>query len=65
MKVLHGEQAFRYGEAVHPGDVLETTGEITDVRKKAGMDFLTVKTTTTNQHGRLVVEGIWVAVVRG
>ena len=64
VKVLHGEQAFRYGEAVHPGDVLETTGEITDVRQKAGMDFLTVKTTTTNQHGRLVVEGTWVAVVR-
>ena len=28
------------------------------------MDFLTVKTTTTNQHGRLVVAGTWMAVVR-
>ena len=64
LKVLHGEQTFRYGEVIHPGDVLETTGEITDLRQKAGMDFLTVKTTTTNQHGRLVVEGTWVAVVR-
>ena len=28
------------------------------------MDFLTVKTVTTNQHGRMVVEGLWKAVVR-
>ena len=64
VKLLHGEQTLRYGEVVHPGDVLETTGEITDLRQKAGMDFLTVTTKTTNQHGRPVVVGTWTAVVR-
>jgi acyl dehydratase len=64
VRLLHGEQAFRYGEGVRPGDVLTTVGEVADVRQKAGMDFLTVKSTTTNQRGRLVVEGTWTAVVR-
>jgi acyl dehydratase len=64
VKLLHGEQAFAYGDPVRPGDALVTTGEIVELREKAGMDFLTVKTVTTNQHGRLVVEGTWKAVVR-
>ena len=64
VKVLHGEQTFHFGEVVHPGDVLETVGEIIDIHQKAGMDFLTVQTTTSNQHGRLVVAGTWTAVVR-
>jgi acyl dehydratase len=64
VKLLHGEQAFEYGDPVRPGNVLETTGEIVEIRQKAGMDFLTVKTTTTNGRGRSVVVGTWKAVVR-
>jgi acyl dehydratase len=64
VKLLHGEQAFEYGDLVRPGDVLETSGEIADIRQKSGMDFLTVKTVTTNQRGRTVVVGTWTAVVR-
>ena len=63
VKLLHGEQAFEYGDPVRPGDVLETAGEIVQVRSKAGKDFLTVKTTTTNARGRMVVVGTWTAVV--
>ena len=63
VKVLHGEQVFELGDVVRPGDVLETIGEIVDVRQKAGMDFLTVKTTSTNQRGRIAVVGTWKAVV--
>ena len=64
VKLLHGEQAFEYGDVVRPGDVVETVGEIVDLREKAGMDFLTVRSTTTNQRGRVVVVGTWKAVVR-
>ncbi len=64
LKLLHAEQAFEFSEIVRPGDVLETSGEIADIREKAGMDFLTVTTTTTNQRGRMVVVGTWRAVVR-
>jgi acyl dehydratase len=63
VKLLHGEQVFEYGDVVRPGDVLETRGEIVDIRQKAGMDFLTVKTTTRNQRDRTVVVGTWKAVV--
>lgn len=63
VKVLHGEQAFEYGDVVRPGDVIETVGEIVDVRQKSGMDFLTVKTKSTNQRGRIAVVGTWKAVV--
>ncbi len=63
VKLLHGEQAFEYGDVVRPGDVLETVGEIVDLRHKAGKDFLTVRTTTTNQRGRTAVVGTWKAVV--
>lgn len=64
VRLLHGEQAFAFGAPVRPGDRLETVGEIAEIREKAGMDFLTVRTTTRNQHGRVVVEGTWKAVVR-
>jgi acyl dehydratase len=64
VKVLHGEQAFEFGNPVRPGDVLETTGEIVELREKAGMDFMTVRTTTTNQRGEVVVVGTWKAVQR-
>jgi acyl dehydratase len=64
LKILHGEQAFEIGDVVRPGDVIETLGEIVDVREKAGMDFMTVKSTSVNQRGRMVVEGSWRAVVR-
>lgn len=64
VRLVHGEQAFAYGEPVRPGDVLETTGTIAEVRQKAGVDFLTVKTVTVNQRGRTVVEGTWTAVIR-
>jgi acyl dehydratase len=63
VKLLHGEQAFEYGVPVRPGDVLETTGEIVLIQAKAGKDFLTVKTTTTDARGRMVVVGTWTAVV--
>jgi len=64
VKLLHGEQVFEYGDVVRPGDVLETSGEIVDIRQKGGMDFLTVQTTTRNQRDRTVVVGTWKAVVR-
>jgi hypothetical protein len=44
--------------------VLETLGEITEIRAKSGLDFLTVRTTTANQRGKTVVVGTWKAVVR-
>jgi signal transduction histidine kinase len=42
-----------------------STGEIVDVRSRGSLDFMTVRTETTNQAGERVLVGRWVAVIRG
>ncbi|HET9598242.1 MAG TPA: MaoC family dehydratase N-terminal domain-containing protein [Anaeromyxobacteraceae bacterium] len=63
VKVLHGEQAFELGDVVRPGDVIETVGEIAELYEKAGKDFMTIRSTSTNQRGKVVAIGTWKAVV--
>lgn len=64
LRLVHGEQEFEFHEPVRPGDVLETEGEITRLQERGNLDFVEVTTTTRNQHGRLVVKGVWTAIVR-
>lgn len=64
LRLVHGEQEFELVEPVRPGDLLETTGEITRIQERANLDFLEVTTTTRNQHGRVVVKGVWTAIIR-
>jgi acyl dehydratase len=64
LRLVHGEQEIEFVEPVHPGDVLTTTGEITRVQDRGNLDFLEVTSTTTNQHGRVVVRGAWTAIIR-
>jgi len=65
VRLLHGEQQFEYFDVVRPGDLLETLGEIVRIESKGTLDLMTVKTTTRNQTGKVVLEGLWTAVVRG
>ena len=62
--LVHGEQEFEFEEPVKPGDVLTSTGEITEIYEKANMDFFVVSTESKNQHGRVAVRGRWMAVIR-
>ena len=62
--LVHGEQQMDWLEPVRPGDVLVTTGEITRIQERGNLDFLEVTSTTANQEGRVVVKGIWTAVIR-
>ncbi len=64
LRLVHGEQEFEFLEPVRAGDVLVTTGEITRLQERGKLDFLEVTTETVNQHGRVVVRGIWTAIVR-
>ncbi len=64
LRLVHGEQDLEFLEAVRPGDALSTTGEITRIQERGNLDFLEVSTTTTNQHGRVVVRGVWTAIIR-
>ena len=61
---VHGEQEFEFHEPVRPGDLLETEGEITRLQERGNLDFVEVTTTTRNQHGRMVVKGVWTAIIR-
>jgi hypothetical protein len=38
--LIHGEQSFEWPAAVHPGDVIDATAEITGVDTKRGMTFV-------------------------
>jgi acyl dehydratase len=64
LRLVHSEQDFEFFLPVHPGDVLETTGEITRVKERGPLDFLAVTTETLNQRDELVVRGVWTAIVR-
>ncbi len=65
LRLLHAGQEFEHGAPVRPGDVLETTGEIVDVRPRGSLDFMTVRTETVNALGERVLVARWTAVVRG
>ncbi|HET8541958.1 MAG TPA: MaoC family dehydratase N-terminal domain-containing protein [Anaeromyxobacter sp.] len=64
LRLVHGEQDLEFLEPIRPGDLLTTSGEITRVQERGNLDFLEVTSTTTNQHGRTVVRGVWTAIVR-
>ncbi len=64
LRLVHGDQEMELHEPVRPGDVLSTTGEITRIQDRGNLDFLEVTSTTTNQHGRVVVKGVWTAIIR-
>ncbi|HSN91228.1 MAG TPA: MaoC family dehydratase N-terminal domain-containing protein [Anaeromyxobacteraceae bacterium] len=64
LRLVHGEQEFEFLEPIRPGDVIATVGEITRIQERGNLDFLEVTTESTNQRGRLVVRGVWTAIVR-
>jgi acyl dehydratase len=64
VKLVHGEQSFEYQDVIRPGDVLETTGEITEIYEKGPLDFMVMTTNTKNQTGKVVLKAVWTAIVR-
>jgi acyl dehydratase len=64
MMLVHGEQEFEFFDVIRPGDVITTTGTITQIYEKAGKDFVVLVSESKNQKGALVVKGTWTAVIR-
>ena len=64
LKVVHGEQELEWFGVIRPGDVLTTTGSVTEIYEKAHRDFMVVVSESKNQRGELVVRGTWTAVIR-
>lgn len=62
--LVHGEQEFEFLAPIRPGDVMTSTGVITDIFDKVGKDFLILTTESKNQRGEVVVRGTWTAVIR-
>ncbi|MCL8206846.1 MAG: MaoC family dehydratase N-terminal domain-containing protein [Actinomycetia bacterium] len=55
--LIHGEQAFEYGEPIVAGDVITLTSMLEDVKTRSGrqgtMTILTLRTEGVNQSGAL------------
>ncbi|RKG92600.1 FAS1-like dehydratase domain-containing protein [Corallococcus terminator] len=64
VRLVHGEQELEFLGALRMGDVLTTTGHISELYRKAGMDFLVVTTESRNAYGDPMVRGVWTAVIR-
>jgi acyl dehydratase len=64
-RVVHGEQSFTYERPIRPGDELQVTLVIDDIRSAGGNDLITTRAETRTVEGELVVTARAVVVVRG
>ena len=65
LRLLHGGQDLELLSVIRPGDLLTTSGEITRLQERSGLEFLEVSTSTVNQRGETVVRATWTAIIRG
>lgn len=63
-RMVHGAQAFTWGEPVVAGDEITTEAELEEASERGGMRFFVFKTRSVNQRGELVSEGRWTNIVR-
>jgi acyl dehydratase len=63
---LHGEQKFEYHAPIYAGDRVTLQDEIVDIydKKDGRLEFVTWKTTVTNQRGQCAVVMFHTAVIR-
>lgn len=52
--VVHGEQTFEWNQPIRIGDVLEVSGEVTRVRERGGVFFVTFEMTALDPTGPVV-----------
>jgi acyl dehydratase len=64
LMVVHGEQQFEFFDPIRAGEVITTTGSITQIFEKSQKDFLIVVSESKNQKDQLLVRATWTAVVR-
>jgi acyl dehydratase len=63
--MVHGGQAFEWGEPVCAGDVITTTSECKEIYEKDGKGFYVFETVSKNQDGAETVRATWTNIVRG
>jgi acyl dehydratase len=63
--MVHGGQAFEWGEPVCAGDEITTTARCAEIYEKDGKGFYVFETKSSNQRGEGTVLGTWTNIVRG
>jgi hypothetical protein len=64
--LIHGEQSFEWPVPVHPGDVVDVSGEIVSVADKRDMTFVTVAVEAARPaDGAIVCRGRSLMIIRG
>jgi acyl dehydratase len=63
--MVHGGQAFEWGEPVCAGDRITTTATCKEISERDGKGFYVFETVSTNQEGDEVVRATWTNIVRG
>jgi acyl dehydratase len=63
--MVHGGQAFEWGEPAVSGDEITTTAKCLSIEEKDGKGFYVFETNSVNQDGAQVVRGTWTLIVRG
>jgi hypothetical protein len=63
-RVLHGDQEYTWTRALEPGETVTAESSIEDIRSRAGMEFLTIRTELRDEAGVVVVEARSRLIVR-
>jgi acyl dehydratase len=63
--MVHGSQAFEWGEPVCAGDDISTTATCKQIYEQDGKGFYVFETVSTNQDGAETVRATWTNIVRG
>lgn len=63
--MVHGGQAFEWGEPVCAGDTITTTAVCKEIYEKDGKGFYIFETTSRNQDDQETVKATWTQIVRG
>jgi acyl dehydratase len=65
MAMVHGGQAFEWGEPVCAGNVISTEVECKSIEERDGRGFYVFESVSRNQDGAETVRGTWTNIVRG
>jgi MaoC dehydratase-like protein len=63
-RVLHGEQEYEWGHPLAVGERVMAEATIEDIRTKAGLEILRIRTDLRDEAGRTVVVGRSTLIVR-
>jgi hypothetical protein len=64
-RVLHGEQEYEWGRPLVVGETIVAETTIEEIRSRAGLEFLRLRTDLRDEGGRTVVVGRSMLIVRG